>query len=524
MTVAGLAVDHGAGGTPALRLAGATMAFGGVTVLRDAAIGLGRGEIRALVGKNGSGKSTLIKILSGYHRPQPGAVLEIAGQRYAFPIRPERLRAAGLSFIHQDLGLVPEASVLDNVLVGRFAGGRVAPIGWRGERERVRRVLARFELDAPLDRPVRLLSPVERAFVAIARGFIDAEAQGGVLVLDEPTAFLPQEDVGRLFQAIRGLAASGQAILYVSHRLDEILDLTHTVTVLRDGNIVHDDVTANLTEDELVRHILGEDVRTFYPALAAAKAEPALAVDGLSGRGVADVSFALKKGEILGVSGLAGAGWETLPYLLSGATPARAGTIRTEAGRTDAAALRPDRARRLGIALLPADRQKASGAQALSLRENASLPVLGRYFRRGLMRRGAERAATAELLRSFQVRPAIPEAPLRTLSGGNQQKLLLGKWIQTKPGVLVLHEPTQGVDVGSKQDIFRKIEEIAASGVAVILASAESEDLARLCHRVLVLRRGAVAGILEGDQLSETAINDLSFRGHGAGGAAGGTQ
>lgn len=489
------------------------MAFGGVTVLHDASLTLAPGEIRALVGKNGSGKSTLIKILSGYHRPSSGASLQIAGRTHEFPVRPEQLRAAGLSFVHQDLGLVPDASLLDNVLVGRFAGPRLAPIGWRGEGERVRRVLARFGFDLPLERPVRLLSPVEKAFVAIARGFIDAEARGGVLVLDEPTAFLPQEDVGRLFAAIRALAASGQAILYVSHRLDEILEISGNVTVLRDGRVVHEGAIAGLSEDDLVRHILGEDARTFYPDLAEAGSEVALRVEGLSGGGLSNVSLTLRRGEIVGLSGLAGAGYEVLPYLLTGALPATAGTLSTPAHSLAISSLRPHVARTLGIALLPADRQKASGAQSLSLRENVSLPVLRRYFRRGRMQGALERAAAAKLLHAFQVRPPRPEAPLRTLSGGNQQKALLGKWMQTQPAILILHEPTQGVDVGSKQDIFRKIEEIAAEGVAVVIASAESEDLARLCHRVVVLRRGVVAGELSGATLSETALNDLAFRG-----------
>jgi ribose transport system ATP-binding protein len=212
------------------------------------------------------------------------------------------------------------------------------------------------------------------------------------------------------------------------------------------------------------------------------------------------------------VTGLGGSGYEELPYLLSGALPAAAGVLLVGGVRIAAKALRPPAARALGLALLPADRQRASAAQRLSVRENVSLPVLDRFFRWGLLQRGAERRATQAILQRFGVRPPDPEAPLRTLSGGNQQKALLGKWMQTAPAVLLLHEPTQGVDVGSKQDIFRKIEEAAAAGVAVIIASAEVEDLAHLCHRVAVLRGGRLAGDLAGSERTEQAINDLAFR------------
>jgi len=497
----------------ALSLGDASMAFAGVAALRRVSLTVAPGEIRALVGKNGSGKSTLIKILSGYHRPASGTTLAIGGEHFAFPLSPEKLRTAGLAFVHQDLGLVAEASILDNVLVGRFAGGRAAPIAWRRERERVRTTLARFGLDLDPSRPVSALSPSERAFVAIARGFIDAGGPAGrVIVLDEPSAFLPEADVARLFAGIRSLAASGRGVIYVSHRLDEVLEIAHSVTVLRDGALVHEGPVAGLGEDDLVRHILGEDVRTFYPALAPAREELALSVRELDGETVGGASFTVRRGEIVGLTGLAGAGHEELPYLIAGARRAAGGVVRIGERKYDARVLDPIATRAAGLALLPADRQKASGAQEASVRENVSLPVLARFARFGTIRAGLERLAAERLLHAFDVRPARSEAPLRTLSGGNQQKALLGKWMQTAPSVLVLHEPTQGVDVGSKQDIFRRIEEIAASGVAVLIASSEAEDLARLCHRVAVLRRGRIAGVLAGPDLTETAIADLGFR------------
>jgi ribose transport system ATP-binding protein len=503
--------DAGAA-APALHVSGASMAFGGVTVLDDVSLSLARGEIRALVGKNGSGKSTLIKILSGFHRPRPGATLQLGERRFDLPAAPEALRAAGLSFVHQDLALNPDASILDNVLVGRFSSRGLAPIAWRSERARVERALASFGVTHPPHRRVRDLQAVDRALVAITRGLIDAQEHGGVMVLDEPSAFLSEADVKRLFAAIRTLAAAGTAVIYVSHRLDEVLSLADSVTVLRDGVVVHEGPAAALSEDALIGHILGEDIRRFYPALAPARDDVVLSADRIGGALVKSLTLRLHRGEIVGVTGLSGAGFEELPYLLSGALPSTNGTV-TLGGRTfPARLLRPHLTRALGVALLPADRQRASGAQRLSVRENVSLPVLDRFFSWGRLDRAAERSAVRTVLSRYGVRPPDPDAQLYTLSGGNQQKALFGKWMQTKPDVLLLHEPTQGVDVGSKQEIFREIEQAAADGVAVLIASAETEDLANLCHRVVVLRRGAVVGELAGAELSEQTINNLAFR------------
>jgi ribose transport system ATP-binding protein len=497
---------------PALRLSGASMAFGGITVLNDVSLNLARGEIRALVGKNGSGKSTLIKILSGFHRPPPGVTLDLGQRSFHLPAPPEALREAGLSFVHQDLGLNPDASILDNVLVGRFAARGLARIPWSSESARVERALATFGVTHSPHRLVRDLQAVDRALVAITRGFIDAREHGGVMVLDEPSAFLTEADVRRLFAAIRMLAASGTAVIYVSHRLEEVLSLADTVTVLRDGSVVHEGPAAALTEDALIEHILGEDIRRFYPDLAPAQEDVVLEADRISGALVKSLSFRLHRGEIVGVTGLSGAGFEELPYLLSGALPSSGGTVAIGDRTFPARILRPHITSEQGLALLPADRQRASGAQRLTVRENLSLPVLHRFFSLWRLDGRAERKAARALLYRYNVRPPDPDAQLYTLSGGNQQKALFGKWMQTNPDILLLHEPTQGVDVGSKQEIFREIEKAAASGVAVLIASSEAEDLANLCHRVVVLRRGVFAGELTGAELTEQAINNLAFR------------
>ncbi len=458
--------------------------------------------------------------MSGYHAPDSGTTLVVGGVPIPLPTTTDAVRDAGLRFVHQDLGLVPEASIVDNVLIGTQGGIGLAPIRWRRETRRVADVLGRLGLSVPPSATVGSLSAVERSLVAVARALVDVEPGTGVLVLDEPTAFLPEAEARRLFAVVRDLARSGAAIVYVSHRLDEVLSLTDRVSVLRDGALVFEGPTAALDEATLVRHILGEAVETFYPTLPPPGEITALSVRGLSGTTVADLSFDLRRGEILGLTGLVGSGYDEVPYLLFGALPSARGRLGIGDRVIEATVLHPPLARRLGLALLPADRQRASGAQDASLRENVGLPILSSLFRHGRLDAKAETAAARGVVRRFGVRPVEIELPLRAFSGGNQQKALLGKWLQTRPSVLLLHEPTQGVDVGAKQELFRHVEAAAAAGTAVLIASAETEDLANVCHRVAVLRRGELAGILSGAKATVQALDALAF---GPGGETSGT-
>jgi ribose transport system ATP-binding protein len=356
------------------------------------------------------------------------------------------------------------------------------------------------------------LRQVDRALLAIARAFLDVtehlgEPQGrGVLILDEPTAFLPAADVERLFSAVHRAAAEGTGVIYISHRTEEILELTDSVSVLRDGVLVRTAQTGELDQTQLVELILGEQLENFYPHLSSPSNREALVVSGLSGDLVHEVSLSLNEGEIVGVTGINGAGYEELPYLLFGATPPRSGTISIKGRRELAVGFAPRRAIRGGLALLPADRQSLSGAQELTVFENVSLPLLRRFIKFGRISRRQERAAVETVLRDYAVKPPDGKALLRQLSGGNQQKALLGKWLQLQPSVLLLHEPTQGVDVGAKKEIFGRIEQAAAEGAAVLVASSEYEDLAHLCHRVVVLRDGRVTAELIGGELTEENI------------------
>ena len=494
----------------ALEAAHLSKSFGGVRVLSDVSLSVTAGEIHGLVGSNGSGKSTLIKILSGFHAPDPGGSLKVRGEDVALPVPPDRATRVGLSFVHQDLGLIPQLSVLENLRVGRFTAHPGWRISWREERAVVRAALKRFDLDVSPETKVQRLSSIERVLLAVVRAFSDLEnAPGGVLLLDEPTAYLPRDGVDRLFTAVRRAAAAGAGVVFVSHRLEEIGMLTNSVSVLRDGHLVGTAQTSTLTESDLVEMIVGSKITTatFAPQT---EGEVLLRTHQVSGRIAQDVTLDLRRGEVLGLTGLMGMGHEEVPYLLFGAEPAT-GELELEGERLPVGEMSPRRAIGAGIALLPGDRQGASGAGTLSVRENVTLPTLDRFFTGGFLRPKRERARVLEVLRQYDVRPVAPARKLETLSGGNQQKALVAKWLERKPTIFLMHEPVQGVDVSAREEIARVIAGIAAEGGSVLLSSCEYEDLARICGRVLVFRHGRVTSELSGTALTKERIIERCY-------------
>lgn len=498
---------------PAIEIEGLSKSFGGVRVLHEVGFTVDRGEIHGLVGRNGSGKSTLIKILSGYHHPDPGGSLRVAGAEVSLPVPPGRSHRLGLSFVHQDLGLTPAMTVLENVRIDRFETGVGWRIHWRRERERVRRDLERFGIEASPSSLIRNLSAVDRALVAVVRALTQLEGvDGGVLILDEPTAYLPFDGVGRLFDATREAARNGTGVIFVSHRLEEITTLTQRVSVLRDGHLAGTVETAGTTETQLIELIAGGKLTESVRGEATARDTVALRVEGLGGRVARDVSFALREGEILGLTGLIGMGHEEVPYLLFGARPAVEGSVELRGETLPLYGLTPGRAMRAGLALVPADRQRASGVAQLSLRENLTLPNIDSHFILGALNKRRETSQTRTLLEHYGVRPAAPGRQLGTLSGGNQQKALLAKWFQRRPDVILLHEPTQGVDVGAREDIFREIRRIAETdGTSILFVSSDYDDFTRICDRVLVFRYGAVVGELEGASLTQERIIEACY-------------
>jgi len=498
---------------PVLSARGFSKTFSGRTVLRGLDLDILPGEVHGLLGQNGSGKSTFIKILAGFHAPDDGARLEVAGRPVSLPLDPREPHLLGLSFVHQDLGLVPEMTVVENLRVGSYETGFGWRIRWRRERQRVREALRQFGLGhVSPDAEVGSLREVERALVAIVRALERLKAQTrGVLVLDEPTAYLPRDGVERLFAAVRTVAAAGFGVLFVTHRLEEVRALTDRVTILRDGQHVGTAATASLSERDLIERILGRSLGELYPNPHQVRGEVALSVRGVTGETVRGFSLDLHRGEVVGLTGLLGMGQEQVPHLVFGSQRARAGEV-TVGGRThDLSRLAPRRAIDLGVALLPANRLREGAAQQATVAENVTLPTLGAYFSRGLLRHRRERRAVAARLREFQVVPPEPGRVFAKLSGGNQQKALLAKWFATRPQVFLLHEPTQGVDIGAKQQIFGQIRDLAEAGGAVMIASVEYEDLAHLCDRVLVFRDGEVVAELRGDDLTEDRIVEQCF-------------
>jgi ribose transport system ATP-binding protein len=498
---------------PVVEARGFAKTFGGRKVLNDVDLTIRPCEIRGLVGQNGSGKSTFIKILSGYHGPDPGAELRVRGEPVGLPLAPDEPARLGLSFVHQDLGLFEAGSVLENLMVGRYQTRRGWRIPWRQETARAHHLLERFGLDLDPDTPLAALSEVERAIVAIARAMSGPEEGGGLLVLDEPTARLPRHTVDSFFNAVRSLAARGMGVLFVSHRLDEVLAITHRVTVLRDGVAVADHATAGLTQKDLATDILGFSLEQLYPEPHHSTQDVVLAVEGLGGGIVEDFSAVLHRGEILGLTGLVGMGHDQVLHLLFGSIPARSGTLRL-AGRTlDAPGLTPRKAMGCGLALLPANRLREGGVAEASAAENITLAILDSFTVGGLLRHRREEQAVRRLMTDFDVQPVAPDLPLGTFSGGNQQKGLVAKWFARVPAVMLLDEPTHGVDVGAKRQIFRQLRDAAEGGMGVIMASVEAEDLAQICDRVIVLRHGRAVALLRGSELSAARIAEQALLG-----------
>jgi ribose transport system ATP-binding protein len=502
---------------PRLEARGLTKSFGGTQALRGVGLTLFPGEVHGLLGENGSGKSTLIKILAGFHAPDAGE-LEIDGEPVRLPLEAGRFRQLGMSFVHQHLGLVESLSVLENLRVADLAESRSRfRISWRRERARARETVERYGLRLDPRAIVADLKPVERALLAIVRAMEENRSVGrghGLIVLDEPTVFLPREGIERLFSLLRDAAAGGAAILFVSHDLDEVREITDRVTVLRDGSLVGTVVTAETTETKFVEMIVGRQLAAMadFEHHDRSTTTVGVKVEGLSGASVRSVGFEMHEGEVVGLTGLLGSGFEEVPYLLYGARPAASGRLTIHGVAYELPQLNPHAALDAGMALIPADRPNDGCVGSLPVAENVSLTVLDEYWDHGVLDRRRMRRETAVLMRRFDVRPDDPSLPYGALSGGNQQKALLAKWFQTGPRLLLLDEPTQGVDVGARQQIYEQIREAATSrGMHVLCASSDYEQLSVLCDRVIVFGRGRIWRQLAGDEVTKERIVEQCY-------------
>ena len=471
---------------PLLRLAGVRKEFPGVLAVREAALDVRAGEVHALVGENGAGKSTLIRIVTGAHEADGGTVeLDGVPVRWASPLA---AADAGIAAIYQELDLIPALSVRANLFLAREQA-RLGFIAAAEERRRAREALARLGVD--LDPGVRVgtLEVAQQQLVAIARALMEHPR---LLVMDEPTAALASGEVERLFRVIRELRGQGIGVLLVSHRLDEVMAIADRVTVMRDGATLGTWPARDLTRERLVELMVGRPLDQEFPKVRAASGPEVLSVRNLSGGRVSDVSFSVRAGEVLGIAGLVGAGRTDLARLIFGADPPQRGQILLD-GRP-VVIRTPRDAIRQGICLLTEDRKAEGLVLGLSARDNFALPNLDRWSAWGWIRRRKELSAFERFVASLRIRLAGPGQPARDLSGGNQQKLLLARWLERDSRVLIFDEPTRGIDVGAKHEIYLLINELTARGKAVVMISSELPEVLGMSDRILVMHRGRVAG------------------------------
>jgi ribose transport system ATP-binding protein len=502
------------GRATALRVDSLSKYFGPTRALDRVTMSVRSGCVHALLGGNGSGKSTLIKIVAGVLRAEPGGQITIGGQAHDVTRwEPDLARAAGLRFVHQNPGIFPGLSVAENLAIGATFPRRVTGgIDWPAQRRHTEDVLRHFRISARPGDQVDKLGPATRTMVAIARALQDRrEAHDGVLVLDEPTASLPRGEVVMLLDALRHYAELGQTIVFVSHRLDEVLEVADEVTVLRDGQEVVTRTCAGLTKRDLAHYIAGHELRatSARTGLAAVPGTPRVQTTGLAAGPLAGVDLDLQPGQVLGVAGLLGSGRTTLLRALFGLIPIAAGTVRIDG--TPVVLRNPQAAVRRGLAYVPEDRKAAAAFATLSVQSNLSVTRIGDYWHRGRFRHAAEARDARSAIESFGVRCESERALITTLSGGNQQKAMLARWLQLQPRILLLDEPTQGVDVHARAEIFRLIHRAVADGASALVVSSDFDELIEVCDEIAVLSAGRVAdrfpaGSVTAGQLLESAF------------------
>ncbi|MGB0114931.1 MAG: sugar ABC transporter ATP-binding protein [Ilumatobacteraceae bacterium] len=493
------------GPSPVLDIAQLSKTYPGQVALDAATLQVQPGEIHALVGQNGSGKSTLIKLLGGYVKADHGAQVRFGGRDvdlWALD-RDERQR---IRIVHQDLGLVPTLSTVENLGLGHgYHTGSLGQIKWRSEVRRAQDLLLAFGLAPDVRQPVATLSAAERAAVAIMRALQDWDtSRPGLLVLDEPTASLNRGEVDALFREVRRVAEQGAGVLFVSHMLDEVLSLADRVTVLRDGKVVAGGVSVvDLDERRLVELIVGRSMTDLYPDTDHVVGRPVMEADNVFGITLRGVTLKIHEGEVLGIAGLVGSGREEIAGALFGATPRFAGKVLVDKHKVFAT---PRDSIIAGVAFVPADRKAVGLDMQERLHQHIPLPRLGPFQGRFRLHQRALRRDAGEWAERLDVQPLNLDRRMEKFSGGNQQKAVLARWLRTEPKVLLLDEPTQGVDVGAKASIYQHVRDAADDGMAVMVASSDAEELVHLCDRVLVFRSGSIAVELRGNTLSEDRL------------------
>jgi rhamnose transport system ATP-binding protein len=483
-----------------LEMRGISQIFPGVKALDNVSIALYPGKVTALIGENGAGKSTLVKILTGIYRPNEGEIL-VDGKPVYFATAQAAIDA-GVTAIHQETVLFDELSVAENIFLGHAPRTRWRTIDWSEMNSRARALLT--SLESNIDPTIRLkdLSIAQRHLVAIARA-LSIEAR--IVIMDEPTAALSRKEIDDLFRIVEGLKASGKAILFISHKFDELYEIADNYVVFRDGRDVGHGKLKETPQDEIVRMMVGRDVENAFPKVDVAIGGPVLEVEKYCHRTeFRDISLTLRKGEILGIYGLIGAGRSELAQSLFGITKPLSGRLVLE-GR-EISINSPQDAIRAGIVYVPEERGRHGLALPMPIYQNMTLPSLTRTSRKGFLQAADEFALARKYAERLDLRAAALSVPVGTLSGGNQQKVVIGKWLATMPKVIILDEPTKGIDIGSKAAVHGFISELAAEGLSIIMISSELPEIIGMSDRVLVMKEGLSAGLYERDQLSPEAL------------------
>ena len=487
---------------PLIAARGISKSFAGIEVLRDVDLDLGRGEIHALLGENGAGKSTFAKILAGVHRPTRGTLsLNGAPVDIPNPIAAQRL---GITLIHQEPISFPDLTVAENLVLGRTAGAPLGRVRWAEMAREARRLMELLGVKIEVTNPMRGLSIADQQMVEIARALA---SDSRLIIMDEPTAPLTPKEVATLFTIARRLRDEGRTIIFISHRLEEVRALCDRVTVFRDGNKVATESITNLTDGDIIRQMIGRPLREYMHKHGSTIGEVALKVEGLGKPGLfTDISFDVRKGEIVGLGGLVGAGRTDVARAIFGVAPAATGTVSIN-GKAVVIS-EPAQAIALGLAFVPEDRALAGIFRTLSVEENITAAVPRQIAPGGIIRRAVEKALASDSVRKLRIRLASLRQPIGELSGGNQQKAILARWLLTDPSVLILDEPTRGIDIGVKAEFYEMIGELAASGRAILLISSELPELLALCDRVLVMAEGRLtANIARADATQESIMS-----------------
>ena len=499
---------------PLIAARGISKSFAGIEVLRDVDLDLNGGEIHALVGENGAGKSTFAKILAGVHRPTSGtltlggAVVEVSS-----PIVAQRL---GITLIHQEPISFPDLSVAENLVLGRHVGGWLTRVPWAQMVRDARAAMDLLGVRIDVTRPMRGLSIADQQMVEIARAIV---SDSRLIIMDEPTAPLTPKETATLFDIARRLRDEGRTIVFISHRLEEVRALCDRVTVFRDGNKVATDAIANLTDVDIIRFMIGRPLKEYMHKPSTQIGDVALKVENLTLPGVFEgISLEVRKGEVVGLGGLVGAGRTDVARALFGVAPATSGQVAVN-GKAVVIG-NPAQAIGLGLAFVPEDRAVAGIFRTLPVEQNISAAVPGKISRMGVIQRGLEKAIASASVAKLRIRLASLRQPIGELSGGNQQKAILARWLLTEPLVMILDEPTRGIDIGVKAEFYEMIGALAVGGCAILLISSELPELLALCDRVLVMSEGRLTANLDRAHATQETIMRAAVPGSRETGAA----